>query len=129
MTRKTSEAFKKRIAAEFSGGIPSDFLSRSGLSWQTVKRWIDGERVPDLEQLEKAAHGLGLTDPLALLSTTEEEPWARVPEPILVALAQVHPDHYPIVANFLESFTVQREASKLSKSLEKPRPGHKKRSK
>lgn len=127
---KLADLFRKNLVSALgeNWGAKSAFVQKAGFARPTLERWLKGERVPDLDQLEQTAQALDLS-PAALIADAEDQPWMRVPRHLLLALAQVHPDHHPIILNFLESFTVEREASKISKSLEESRDGHKKRRK
>ena len=105
---KASESFKKRIAAATGPhGALSDFCRKTGLGRNTVERWIFEGVSPTLENLERAAEGMGmqaweLIKPEDAQATQPRfelwEAWAmlgqalegssRVPPKIATALAQ-----------------------------------------
>lgn len=127
---KLAELFRQNLASALGGawGSKTAFVEKARLARPTLDRWLKGERVPDLDQLELVANVLGV-EPSALLLDPEDQPWAHVPKELLLALSEVHPDHYPIVVNFLRSFRPEDADSELPKGLEKPSRSSKKGSK
>ena len=118
-----------RLELEKSGQSARSLAAVAGLSPSQLSGYLSGKNTPGLDVADRIGDALGV--PLRKLvdsgEVPEAEPWERVPKHLLVALSQVHSDHYPIILNFLESFTIERESSKLAKSLEKPAQSHKKR--
>jgi transcriptional regulator with XRE-family HTH domain len=123
-----------RSLLEQSGHSMRSLSEEAGLSASQLHGYLSGKNTPGLDVADRIANALkvSLSDLLESGEEPELEPWAQVPRPLLVALSQVHEKHYPIIQNFLESFTLERERSKVSevtKGLEKPGRDRNKRSK
>lgn len=78
MAGKLAKTLSKRLSDGLAPrGSRADLIRKSGISGQTIDRWLTGENTPDLDQLEAAAAALG-RDPIDLLFPGE------LPKPIVM---------------------------------------------
>lgn len=110
MPGKLAQLFTKALVTGVNPsvrGSVSAFAERAELSWQTADRLLNGA-VPDLDQLEAAARGLGI-DPVAMITEPGEKRWERLPGELLESLETTDPRHYPAILALLTGFAIQRE--------------------
>lgn len=60
---KALDLFRKRVLlfTESAHGAQKELIERAGVSKPTLYRWLQGERVPDIEQIEQIAGAMGTT--------------------------------------------------------------------